>query len=134
MNPVKRILIIDDSEIMLSRMKRALLASSYEVITTTQVVGNARHLIACDLIIVDFHMPGLDGSTVVQSMRTVAGSGQRKCAFYLYTSDKAVAADYARLGFDGVFTAKGDEAELVRQVGAYFRMASMRALKTASPK
>lgn len=125
----KRILIIDDSEVLLARMKRALLFVGYEVITTTQIVGNARHLTNCDLIIVDYHMPGLDGAAVAQSMRTVAKSGKHHCAIYVYTSDKQISVDYARLGFDGAFTAKGDEAELTRQVASYFRLARMRAIR-----
>jgi two-component system OmpR family response regulator len=132
-----RILIIDDSEVMLARMKRVLIHAGYEVITTTQIVGNARHLASCDLIIVDYHMPGLDGSAVAQSMksmRTVAQSGKHHCAVYLYTSDKSISANYAQLGFDGVLTSKGDEAELVRQVAAYFRLARMRALRGSENK
>jgi two-component system OmpR family response regulator len=129
MNPVKRILIIDDSEVLLTRMKRVLLHAGYEVIATTQVVGNARHLTNCDLIIVDYHMPGLNGSTVVESMKMVAKSAARSCAFYVYTSDATITHEYARLGFDGAFTSKGDDAELIRQVAAYFRLASMRSLR-----
>ncbi|HZU81978.1 MAG TPA: response regulator [Polyangiaceae bacterium] len=125
----RRILIIDDSEVMLSRMKRAMLSAGYDVVTTTHVVGNARHITSCDLIIIDYHMPGLNGSTVVESMKTVAKSGKHPCSFYVYTSDKAVSANYAQLGFDGAFTAKGDEAELLRQLAAYFRLADVRALR-----
>jgi two-component system OmpR family response regulator len=125
----RRILIIDDSEVMLARMKRVLVNAGYEVITTTQIVGNARHMASCDLIVVDYHMPGLDGSSVALSMKTVAQSGKHRCAIYLYTSDKNVSAMYAQLGFDGVFTSKGDEGELVRQVAAYFRLARMRELR-----
>jgi two-component system OmpR family response regulator len=125
----RRILIIDDSEVMLARMKRTLLHAGYEVVTTTQVVGNARYMTTCDLIIIDYHMPGLNGSTVVQSLKTVARSSKHQCAFFVYTSDANVSADYARLGFDGAFTAKGDEAELIRQLAAFFRLAEMRALK-----
>jgi CheY-like chemotaxis protein len=133
-----RILIIDDSEVMLARMKRVLIHAGYEVITTTQIVGNARHMASCDLIIVDYHMPGLDGSAVAQSMKTVAKtlaqSGKHHCAIYLYTSDKNVSAIYAQLGFDGVLTSKGDEGELVRQVAAYFRLARMRVLRGSENK
>jgi CheY-like chemotaxis protein len=127
----KRILIIDDSEVMLARMKRTLLYAGYEVVTTTQAVGNARYLTTCDLIIIDYHMPGLNGSTVVQSLKTVARSGKHPCAFYLYTSDAYVSTDYAQLGFDGAFTAKGNEPELVRQLATFFRLAEMRALKAS---
>jgi two-component system OmpR family response regulator len=131
MNSVKQILIIDDSEVLLARIKRVLLHAGYEVIVSTQVVGNARHLTTCDLIIVDYHMPGLNGSTVVESMKAVARSAGRSCAFYVYSSDATITQDYARLGFDGAFASKGDDAELIRQVAAYFRLASMRSLRKA---
>lgn len=130
----KRILIIDDSPVMLARMKRTLVAAGYDVLTTTQVVGNARHLTNCDLIIVDYHMPGLNGSAVVDSMRAVAQTSKHHCAFYVYTSDKSVSSEYAQLGFDGAFTSKGDEAQLLRQVAAYFRLAKMRILRDSEPK
>ena len=35
------------------------------------------------------------------------------------------------LGFDGVFSSKGDEQALVRQVASLFRMADMQAAKAA---
>jgi two-component system, OmpR family, response regulator len=132
--PTRRILIIDDSEVMLARMKRVLLNAGYDVITTTQIVGNARHMASCDLIIVDYHMPGLNGSAVALSMKTVAQSAKHHCAIYVYTSDKNVSAIYAQLGFDGVLTSKGDEAELLRQVAAYFRLARMRLLRGSENK
>lgn len=131
---IKRILVIDDSETLLSRIKRALLAQSYEVIATTQLVGNARHLPGCDLVIVDYHMPGLNGSSVVESLRSVAQHGRRSCPFYLYTSDKTVAADFAAKGFDGAFSEKGDEDALIRQVAAVFRMLAMREARVAGAK
>lgn len=126
----KRILVIDDSEVMLLRIKQALLASGdgFEVVTTAQAVGNARHVATSDLIIVDFHMPAIDGATVMASLRDVATALDRRCLFYLYTSDPALAGAYARFGFDGAFSDKGDEAALVRQVRAVFRMLQMRAL------
>jgi two-component system, OmpR family, response regulator len=132
--PPKRILIIDDSPVMLARMRRALASAGYEVFTTTQVVGNGRHLLNCDLIIVDYHMPGLNGAEVVDSMRAVAQTGKHPSAFYVYSSDKNVSAEYARLGFDGAFTSKGDEAHLLRQVSAYFRLAKMRVLRESESK
>jgi CheY-like chemotaxis protein len=124
----KRILVIDDSEVMLARIKRALAAEGYTVTTTSQAVGNARHIPTSDLVIIDFHMPGIDGGTVITSLRSAAAAMARPCLFYLYTSDPKVTASYAKLGFDGCFTEKGDEQALVRQVRAVFRMLQMRAL------
>lgn len=122
-----KILVIDDSEVILERIRAALGAAGYEVIATSQTVGNARHLKTCDLVILDFHMPGIDGADVLQGLRQASG-GNASCLFYLYTSDDRVADDYARLGFDGSFRHKGAESSLVAQVGAVFRMRKMAAL------
>ncbi|HEY1536389.1 MAG TPA: response regulator [Polyangiaceae bacterium] len=127
MAEAKRILVIDDSEVMLDRIRRVLIGAGYEVIATAQIVGNARYLASCDLIIIDYHMPGLSGDSVVASMRTIAHSTKNKSKLFLYTSDEKVASNYRELGFDGAFWGKGDESVLVRQVAAVFRTLEMRA-------
>jgi serine/threonine protein kinase len=132
----RRILVIDDSEVMLGRIRAALEAEGYDVVTTTRAVGNARHLATCDLVVIDYHMPGIDGGTVIQSLRAARGSGgagsEHPCLFYLYTSDAQIARVYQKLGFDGVLTDKGDEAALVKQVKAVFRIVQMRSLRKKS--
>jgi len=121
-----RILVIDDSEVVLSRIKSALVAEGYEVTTTTQAVGNARHIPSSDLVIIDFHMPGIDGGTVVQSLRRAAGE-THQCLFYLYSSDATLKHD--EMGFDGLLSDKGDEDALVRQVRAIVRTTQLKALR-----
>jgi hypothetical protein len=49
-----------------------------------------------------------------------------KQPFYVYTSDAMVALKSRELGFDGAFSSKGNDEELVRQVRAYFRILEMR--------
>jgi two-component system OmpR family response regulator len=127
MSDQKRILVIDDSQVMLDRIKRALATAGHEVIATNQIVGNARYLATCNLLIIDYHMPGLNGASVVASMRTIAGSTKNRCSLFLYTSDDKIASHHRELGFDGAFSGKGDEALLVRQVAAHFRTLDMRA-------
>jgi CheY-like chemotaxis protein len=121
-----RILVIDDSEVMLARIKRALVADGHTVTTTAQTVGSARHLAACDLVIIDYHMPGIDGMAVQEQLRGAAAHLEKPPLFYLYTSDPSVVA-HAK-GFDGCFTNKGDEALLVQQVRAVFRLSQIRAM------
>jgi len=127
MSETKRILVIDDSQVMLERIQRALVDAGYDVTATTQIVGNARYLASCDLLIIDYHMPGLNGDSVVESLRTSAHSTKNKSQLFLYTSDEKVASNYRALGFDGAFWGKGDESVLVRQVAALFRTLAMRA-------
>ena len=127
----RRILVVDDSEVMLDRIRRALTAAGYEVVATSQVVGNARFLRTCELVILDYHMPGMNGAEVVASMRSIANSPKNMCSIFLYTSDEGVTRSFKELGFDGVFTNKGDEATLVRQVASFFRLADMSAARRA---
>jgi CheY-like chemotaxis protein len=121
-----RILVIDDSEVMLARIKKALVADGHTVTTTAATVGNARHLAACDLVIIDYHMPGIDGFAVQQQLRGAAAQLEKQPLFYLYTSDPTVVAQAK--GFDGCFTNKGDEGLLVQQVRAVFRLSQIRAM------
>ncbi len=123
-----RILIIDDSEVVLARMASTLSVAGYDVKTTTRTVGNAGQVLSCDLVIIDYHMPGFDGHEVMKGLRAALPPGHG-CLLYLYTSDPDVAAAYGRLGFDGAFTGKGDDASLMWQVEMAFRRISMRKLK-----
>jgi DNA-binding NarL/FixJ family response regulator len=123
------VLIIDDSAVILDNARRVLEADGYRVTTTSQTVGAARHLVDCDLALIDFHMPGFNGGAVIQSLRGASMASGRTCLFYLFTSDQEVAKDYARMGFDGSLTGKGDDGALLRGVRAAFRVLQMRALK-----
>ncbi|MGK4006783.1 response regulator [Sorangium sp. So ce1036] len=117
-----RILVVDDSEIVLMRIRVELSSAGYDVVTTTQLVGTARHLRGCDLVIIDLHMPGLDGSQIVSSLRSAVPAGEAPPLFYLYTTDAAAGRRYAELGFDGVFGKKGDLLALTPQVQAALRL------------
>lgn len=124
-----RILIIDDSEAVLRLARDALSADGYDVVSTSSTVGTGRHLKDCDLVILDYHMPGLNGHEVLLSLRAAAASARTEATFYLYTSDPAIEHAYAQLGFDGVFTKKGDNEALIRQVDAAFRLVRLRAMQ-----
>jgi two-component system, OmpR family, response regulator len=121
----RRILVIDDNEAILNSIVAALSGAGYDVIATQQTVGAARHLKGCELVIIDYHMPGLDGGDVVRSLRAAAVSLQATPAFYMYTSDPLVEQKPKELGFDGVFTRKGQGAWLAHQVEAAFRLTDL---------
>jgi DNA-binding NarL/FixJ family response regulator len=127
-----RILVIDDSEVVLAQVKAVLSQAGYEVQTTTQTVGAARYLRTCDLALVDFHMPGIDGAAVLQSLKGAASTSGSLCSFYLFTSDTDLAVRYATFGFDGAIMHKGDQDALLPQVRAALRMKRMREIARKS--
>jgi CheY-like chemotaxis protein len=115
-----RILVIDDSWAVLDAMRRALTAEGYEVHVATDLPTAARYVRSADLAIVDFHMPGLDGKSILVALKAALDS-EHRCLFYLYTSDPEAARRAREYGFDGSFMKKGDSALLGYQVGAVFR-------------
>jgi DNA-binding NarL/FixJ family response regulator len=80
-----------------------------------------------ELVIVDFHMPSIDGAALLPALKDAASS-ESPCFFYMYTSDPEVARKYDTYGFDGGFLRKGDEKALGPQVEAAFRTIHLRKL------
>jgi CheY-like chemotaxis protein len=122
-----QIVVIDDSYLILDRIRDGLRAAGYEVHTTPGAAAATLLVRTADLAIIDFHMPGIDGAEMLARLRRSAAPGN-PCLYYLYTSDRAVAARYGEYGFDGAFLRKGEEAALVPQVGAVFRTIRMHKL------
>ena len=127
------ILVMDDHVPLLDRVRARLTAEGWSVVATSQTVGAARHLVACDLVLLDFHMPGIDGASVLDSLRAAARRSGAAPLFYLYTSDAANEDGARGLGFDGAITNKGDEETLVAQVRAIERIVRLRKLSTRGP-
>ncbi|MEM6960332.1 MAG: response regulator [Myxococcota bacterium] len=125
----QRVIIIDDSEIILERAKLSLEGENFEVVTTTQTVGIAKLLREECLVLIDFHMPGINGGDLVTSLRSAARRSGTTCGLYIYSSDTEKAAKYAKLGFDGAFFSKGDMNLLVAQTIAAARTVKLRAMK-----
>jgi two-component system, OmpR family, response regulator len=128
------IVVIDDSEIILERIKTRLEAEGYRVVTTAQTVGAARHLRGANLVILDWHMPGMSGGDVIESLRAATANSPKRPLFYLYTSDPSVAAVAKGAGFDGAFVNKGDDESLAQQVGAAMRIAKLKARTSPGAK
>lgn len=121
-----KILVIDDNELVLERVKARLLRESYDVMTTVEPVGVASHLPLCDIVILDFHMPGMNGREVLQSLKTIGADTEAKPLYFLYTSDSEASRGYKELGFDGTLVNKGNDESLVQQVSVALRLAKLR--------
>ena len=129
-----RILVVDDSDAILSHLSDVLGRGGYDVVTTSKTTGVQRVLDDCDLAVIDYHMPGVTGADLVQSLRKSMGFRERSCLLYLYTSDESVAAKYRTYGFDGALTSKGNDAALLAQVDAVFRIRALRSLAPRGPR
>ncbi len=121
------IVVVDDSWLMLEKIRDSLRNVGYEVRITTSPATASTYVRSADLAIVDFHMPQMNGAVAVRHLREGLPAGQR-CEFYLYTSDRDIATKYQDHGFDGAFLRKGDESALLPQVEAVFRTIKMRKL------
>jgi CheY-like chemotaxis protein len=121
-------MVIDDSEVVLARVKTRLTREGYEVITLNSPAGAARQLMSCDLVLIDFHMPGVGGTEVLTSLRKAGTAMGAQPLFFLYTSDKTASRTHRDLGFDGALINKGDDESLVQQLSAALRFAKLRRM------
>lgn len=124
---LKKVLVIDDSWVVLESVRAALVAAGYTVRVSSEPDAAAKMAAWADLVIVDFHMPGVDGATLLPTLRMHARDAAPRL-YYLYTSDAEVARKYETFGFDGGFLRKGEEKALVPQVDAAFRTIKLRKL------
>lgn len=119
-----RVVYIDDSESDLRSAVEVLTPAGFEVRTHTSCDTAARDIAGADIVLVDYHMPGMHGGEVVQRLRCVLPPAQRTL-FYLYTSDRSLQSDYRQLGFDGQVILKGNREAFLRQLMAAQRAVSL---------
>ena len=125
-----RIVYIDDSVVDLHTAAERLQAAGFVVLTHTTYASAMRDLPDADVVLVDYHMPGLNGGEVVLALREAMPPGQRTL-FYLFTSDRSLSGEYRRLGFDGQVILKGNSDALLRQLEAARRAIALRRLRPA---
>jgi len=126
--PSLRIAYLDDSEVQLREVERVLSEAGHHVNATSHVATLRGQLHDVDLVIIDFHMPDLNGIEAMERLRRDVRRGD-VVLFYLYTSDHEVARSFKNHGFDGAFTAKGDTDALVSQVAAAQRMIKLKRFR-----
>ena len=128
------LLIIDDSQVFLERIKPRLQREGYTVVTSSAPVSASTQLLSCDLVILDFHMPGMNGGEALRWLKLAASRAGANPLFFLYTGDKVVSHQYSDLGFDGGLINKGDDESLVQQVAVALRLAKLRRRISKPPR
>jgi CheY-like chemotaxis protein len=133
MAKVGKVLVVDDSEIVLNRVQTRLTREGYEVVISARPVGVGRQEIAhCDIVLLDYHMPGISGGEALHALRQAGAQAHTYPAYFLYTSDKTVSLRHRELGFDGTLINKGDDESLVQQLGVALRLTKLNILKLST--
>jgi DNA-binding response OmpR family regulator len=101
----KKILIIDDSELVLVMASDALKAAGYEVFTATNGIEANSYIFSTtnrpDLIILDIMMPLLDGNKKAKILKQQSHSQDIPIVFISSKSEAELAALVAEAGADG---------------------------------
>ncbi len=117
--PKKRIVVIDDSKLVLAVATDALEAAGYEVIATDSGIEANRFIYSNqppDLILIDVMMPLLNGDRKVRLLKQREASS-RIPIILMSTKPREELAELARdSGADGFIQKPFDERSLVRQV------------------
>jgi hypothetical protein len=106
-----KILLIDDSELVRTRVQTRLGREGYEVITTSEA-GRIGH-----------------GREALHAVKQAAAAAGATPACFLYTSDKTVSLKHRELGFDGSVINKGDDESLVQQLQVALRLTRLEILR-----
>jgi DNA-binding response OmpR family regulator len=101
----KKILIIDDSELVLAMASDALQGAGYEVFTATNGIEANSYIFSTnnrpDLIILDIMMPLLDGNKKAKILKQQTHSQDIPIMFISSKSEAELAALVAEAGADG---------------------------------
>jgi two-component system OmpR family response regulator len=116
------VLVIDESLPLLEKVQEHLGAELYTVYTAADEAQARAVLDKVGLVIIDFHMPGEDGASMLASLRRVTSGMIHAPLLYLHTTDSETAAGYKQMGFDGVIGMKGNLELLSKQVSAAMRL------------
>jgi CheY-like chemotaxis protein len=121
-----KIVVIDDSEIVLEVTKGALEGAGYDVVTHDRPAGCVALILheKPDLVLMDVNMPGLGGDTIVSVLGKAAPTSETIVLLHSSLSGEVLRGKAAAAGAHGVIQKSGDLFGLVREVGRWLKRAS----------
>lgn len=128
-----KIVVIDDSEIVLEVTKGALEGAGYEVVTHDRPAGCVALILheKPDLVLMDVNMPGLGGDTIVSVLGKAAPTSDTIVLLHSSLSGDVLRGKVTSAGAHGFIQKSGDLFGLVREVGRWLKRvhssANMRA-------
>lgn len=133
-----KIVVIDDSEIVLEVTKGALEGAGYEVVTHDRPAGCVALILheKPDLVLMDVNMPGLGGDTIVSVLGKAAPTSDTVVLLHSSLSAQVLRGKSTTAGAHGFIQKSGDLFGLVREVNRWLKRTNnssgnMRAALTA---
>lgn len=117
----QKILIVDDSDLVLEIYKEVLESADFEVITRNTPFGTAS-IIATEkpnLALIDLFMPALSGDKLVELLRKDKNIQDTKLILFSNRPSDELRSISASCGADGFIQKTGDHMEVVRNVRSW---------------
>jgi CheY-like chemotaxis protein len=118
-----KIVVIDDSEIVLEVTKGALEGAGYEVVTHDRPAGCVALILheKPELVLMDVNMPGLGGDTIVSVLAKAQPTGDTVVLLHSSLSAEVLRTKAAAAGAHGFLQKSGDPFGLVREVSRWLK-------------
>lgn len=117
--PTRRILVIDDDQVILDMLQIALRNADFEVIPAIDgdVGLSLFHKENPDAVVVDIAMPGIDGYQVIEQIRSADSEGKHTPIIILTAHQQSVMRAYAEeLGADLYLTKPIAPQKLIKHI------------------
>ncbi len=118
-----KVLVIDDSEVVLEVTKSALEGAGYDVITHDRPAGCVAMILheKPDLVLMDVNMPGLGGDTIVSVFAKAQTGGETVVLLHSSLSADVLRTKASVAGAHGFIQKTGDLFGLVREVNRWLK-------------
>lgn len=118
-----KIVVIDDSEIVLEVTKNALEGAGYDVVTHDRPAGCVALILheKPDLVLMDVNMPGLGGDTIVSVLGKAAPTSDTIVLLHSSLSAEVLRGKVTSAGAHGFIQKSGDQFGLVREVARWLK-------------
>lgn len=118
-----KVVVIDDSEIVLEVTKGALEGAGYEVVTHDRPAGCVALILheKPDLVLMDVNMPGLGGDTIVSVFARAQPRGETVVLLHSSLSAEVLRTKAAAAGAHGFIQKTGDLFGLVREINRWLK-------------
>ena len=106
MEPKRKILLIDDSEITLAMEKAVLESRGYEVVATSNLIEFEQTLQTWrpDLILTDIHMPEAQGTDICRTLKSEYGTQDIPIVLFSSLPDDELQQLAEQVGADGALS------------------------------